>query len=99
MEEFDIDIELELAANIPFTELEMPLVWSFGLVGFDDGEGGTSIPTVWQMQEGSFVSGYQTEQAICVLFINHPIETLSDAKEFAIRVTGLAHATGPTTDS
>jgi hypothetical protein len=102
-ETFDIGLEIESAFAVPFEGLYLPLIWSIGIYGFHDGEGNTSVPTVWKVKgnttvspvwkvEGDkYVCGYQTESGVCVVFLDWPVDTLELAKKFAVRVTGLAH--------
>jgi len=88
LEDFNIAFEYDNAARIPFERFELRLVDSKMPLGFDAADG-VYYPAVWENHD-KFVVGYQTDNRLCVVFLDWPVADLASAIAFAERVAGLS---------
>jgi hypothetical protein len=84
---FDFPTEFERASIVPFTELELPLVWASGAIIGSSEESSGGRPTVWQVAGDQFVFGYQTTENDCVIFVDWPLPDYRAALRAARQVT------------
>lgn len=79
---FDISKEYEIAAKIPFDKLDLKLIHSLKPLGFKVSEIENFYPCVWEVP-GKFVSGFETENRICVVFHDWAVSDLPKAIRLA----------------